>query len=57
MTLVFIVSRLLGLKGLRSSGSLEENVKGLEFMMASTSQSNVLKGSSSKRVPCSRRKG
>ena len=38
MTLVFIVSRLLGLKGLRSSKSLEANVKGLEFMMASTSQ-------------------
>lgn len=52
MTLVFIVRRLLGLSGLKSSGSLEANVKGLEFIMASTSRSKVLKDLSSSRVPC-----
>lgn len=40
MTLVFIIRRLLGLNGLNWSRSLEANVKGLELMMASTSQSS-----------------
>lgn len=51
--LVFIVRRLLGLNGSRSSGSLEVNVNGLEFIIASTSQSRVLQGLSSRLEPCS----
>ena len=53
MTLVFIVRRLLGLSGSRSSGSLKANVSGLEIMIASTSHSRVLKDSSFRREPCS----
>ena len=53
MTVDFPVRMCVGASGCVSSGSSDTNVRGLELMIDSTSQSRVVKESKSRRLPCS----